>query len=657
MAANPERLVESSQRAFLDQLAEQLQALLTRIHQQCRHGWDINVILRLHAQVAPLARACQKHGQEEIGEQLLAIDTALSPALIRMRLPDNGSTALIAALADHLRSLASKLRSEAPEPRADSVVALKTVAPPLRELRVLVASMRAAVARDIAASLSADGMQVRVLAEPLAALEELSRQMPHCVLVDRRTYLYDGHELAAMIHERPDFADVPVLFLDDGDADSDDPQLLPVTLQGPQWAQAVRARVEAARAAQPTRVELGSHRGHYRRAWLLDRLDAAIDHGKGKTGGLLDIGIDNVGELHQRLGMTTLVAIHDQLGKLLASLLDNGDMLAENGTGYLLLSRTRDADHLRALADELCVKVESERFGPSALPLRITIGGCAIGGAHDSSDAVLSAALQARQSMAEGGIGWHQPERDRIAPAQIEAALRHGRLHLVFQAIVGLAASPTPQYQALLRLRDDDGYVHGAGELISVAGEAALLPSLDCWVLDRALHVLSRYEEPRHPLRLFVNQSCESLRQRNYAQWLEGRLRAHGVRPERLVLTLGRADVDAAMRDIITLVPRLKALGVGLCLADVDRGADSARLLDTLPLDYIKLAPALASRPGAAVPIAHARNIRVIAPQIEDHTVIRDLRKAGVDCVQGHALAHPARGLNYRFDATAEAAS
>jgi EAL domain-containing protein (putative c-di-GMP-specific phosphodiesterase class I)/CheY-like chemotaxis protein len=639
-----------------EELVERLHRLLHTLRNQCRNGWDINVMQQLHAEFGLLAGQCNRDGQIELGEQFLALETALGPALTRGRTPDAGTTALVAALGDHLRGLIPR-SVQAPPGADESVVPIDDEAAQGAdsEHRVLIASMRADVVTHIATALSADsGFVTRAVQEPLAVLEELSRFAPDCVLIDLHMAVCDGPELAGMIHERPDFADLPVLFLADGETSTDAPQdVIDTGMPDAELATVLRQRIADGLLQRHASADLGRRRGQYRRAWLLDRLDACLVNGGAPRGGLLDISIDRVTVLHRHLGMNTLMLMHEQLGSLLAEALEAGDMLAESGAGYLLLSRERSREGMYALAEELRQMVSRERFGPAALPLSVTIGGCALNGSLDAVDAVLSAAQRARHNAVPGQIGWHHHGAGTVDPLQLETALRNDRLHLVYQAIVNISGAPLPQYQALLRLRDNEGYVHTAAELLPVARRAGLTPAVDRWSLDRCLQLLAEYQRQTRPLRLFVSQSSESLQERDYPTWLASRLQAHGVRGARLVLEFRCDDISSAPRELLRSAPRIKALGVGLCLSGVDRSLHAAQLLDALSLDYIKLVPSLATSPGALLPIAHARNISVIVPQVEDSTLIHHLRGLGVDCVQGNSLAHPARALNYAFDTAA----
>ena len=91
------------QAAFRQHLPQRLRTLLRRARAQCRAGWDCNVLRSLHDEIAQLAGACGRYGMLETGERLLALESALAPAIAASRVPDAATTAEIDALLDSLR--------------------------------------------------------------------------------------------------------------------------------------------------------------------------------------------------------------------------------------------------------------------------------------------------------------------------------------------------------------------------------------------------------------------------------------------------------------------------------------------------------------------------------------------------------------------------
>ncbi|MEO6967793.1 MAG: EAL domain-containing protein [Rhodanobacteraceae bacterium] len=89
--------------AFLRYLPQRLKTLLRRARAQSRSGWDINVLRLLHDEVANLGGACGRYGLLELGERLLALESALAPFAQAQTLPGQGESAQLDALLDSLR--------------------------------------------------------------------------------------------------------------------------------------------------------------------------------------------------------------------------------------------------------------------------------------------------------------------------------------------------------------------------------------------------------------------------------------------------------------------------------------------------------------------------------------------------------------------------
>jgi len=102
--------------AFLHHLPQRLKTLLRRARAQSRGGWDINVLHLVQDEVANLAGACGRYGQLELGERLLALESALAPWTQSQQVPDAGANAQIDSVLDGLRP---HLEGDAPAyPRA-----------------------------------------------------------------------------------------------------------------------------------------------------------------------------------------------------------------------------------------------------------------------------------------------------------------------------------------------------------------------------------------------------------------------------------------------------------------------------------------------------------------------------------------------------------
>ena len=91
------------QASFRQHLPQRLRTLLRRARAQCRTGWDCNVLRSLHDEIGQLAGACGRYGMLETGERLLALESALAPAVVAREVPDAATTSEIDSLLDSLR--------------------------------------------------------------------------------------------------------------------------------------------------------------------------------------------------------------------------------------------------------------------------------------------------------------------------------------------------------------------------------------------------------------------------------------------------------------------------------------------------------------------------------------------------------------------------
>src|SRR3546814_11433671 len=106
----------------------------------------------------------------------------------------------------------------------------------------------------------------------------------------------------------------------------------------------------------------------------------------------------------------------------------------------------------------------------------------------------------------------------------LHEALMNDRFELAYQPIVAVAGGEEAQYQTLLRLRDADGNMHTAAEILPAAEAAGMLHEIDRHVLELAIAILDQRVGENRPVRLFVSQSARTLTRDGYAATMRGML-------------------------------------------------------------------------------------------------------------------------------------
>ena len=528
------------------------------------------------------------------------------------------------------------------------------------------------------------GMETLAINEGLSALDELDRFRPELILMDLYMPDVDGMELTALIREREAFISTPIVFLS-GEHDADkhfealnaggddflSKPIRPKHLISAVTNRVRRARQMSARQAAPAQAAAPAADGTVSRDALLQRLAEclAMEDAHTRAGGLLVFEIEEAAALRTRLGDARCDRLLAEIGSFLAAHAGNRDLVARDGaSGFLLLNSDRENAALEGYAANIRDRLARESFAAAegVARLLLDVGVCPF---RDSGGDALSMFNAAKAAVgAARGEGRHgvflvrdsSTTNDAELTRQIRFALDGAGLQILFQPIVSLHGEEHEQFQALLRLRGDDGRQYVAAELVPVAERAGLIAEIDRWVFAQCIAmIVERSANGRAP-RLFLSQSLDSVRDAERIEWMQELLERHQVRGDSVSLEVTVANAAAAVDDVARYGAAIKPLGLTLTLSGFEAGAAGARLLDALPVDFIKLSPRYArveedtvrKELRDLVVLAHERSMQVIAPRVEDARAAAALWSAGVDFIQGNFVQRAGHDLAFDFHAS-----
>jgi diguanylate cyclase (GGDEF)-like protein len=530
------------------------------------------------------------------------------------------------------------------------------------------------------------GMQAVVEQDPMRVLEALESLHPDLVLMDLHMPQVNGVELTALIREHPAFVQTPIVFLS-GESDIDlryeaidagGDDFLSKPIRPKHLIAAVQNRVRRVRTLQQQGgAALGERdeaTGLHRRAYVLDRvndaLGAVFDQPHG-GGGVLYLEIDGAAALRDRLGLAALEQLLVAAGRKLADEIGEHDPAARiNDSAFLVVASELDDAALDALALRLRNQLMQHPFavGGKAMRLRASVGICPLRYGFGDASSLLNTAERACREARVNDRGIHRHEPPKSAEIDQESALieqlreattRNG-FELIYQPIVAVQGSQDAQYQTLLRLRDTNGRLHSAGEILPLAERAELIADIDRWVLDRALTVLQQQRENGRTLRLFVPQSMTTFATIEQVDWLRAELITHGVSGSALVLESRLEDSLLNPPVLQTFAREIREDGVLVCLGQYEHTVEAERLLDSIPLGFIKLAPkyvaanvpqSLRDELRVVIDRAHRLEVQVIGHRVEDAQSAATLWMSGIDYIQGNLVQGVSDALDFDFNA------
>jgi EAL domain-containing protein (putative c-di-GMP-specific phosphodiesterase class I) len=332
-----------------------------------------------------------------------------------------------------------------------------------------------------------------------------------------------------------------------------------------------------------------------------------------------------------------------------------------NDNSFLLLARDLDETKVEELAQFTRTILSAQPFSAreeESVFLRCAVGHARLSQGFADADNALEAVerttLQARLS--HTGSAAYVPEDE--AQNKEHLALLDGQLELAYQPIVAVAGSDTAQYQLLLRLRQSNGTLLSAGQVIPAAEAAGRIADLDQQVVEHALGLLHLYQFATPPMRLFVSQSLRTLARGAYADWLLKALQDRQVAGNGLVIDVRLSDALVHVVGLQQFCARLMPAGVQFCLSQFEPGDEANALLTQLPLSYVRMAARYAGSHTSqklrdelrtTIDLAHRANVQIIGQQIEDPQAAAAMWMGGVDFIQGNVVQHAGAELNFDF--------
>ncbi|AGZ43448.1 putative signaling protein [Actinoplanes friuliensis DSM 7358] len=243
-------------------------------------------------------------------------------------------------------------------------------------------------------------------------------------------------------------------------------------------------------------------------------------------------------------------------------------------------------------------------------------------------------------------------EQARIG-AELRVALDTGQFRLVYQPIVELPHGRIRAVEALVRwdhpLR---GFV-SPDQFIPAAERNGLIVELGAWILRTACAQAADWRADLGdlaPHKISVNVSARQLAQPGFSGVVAAALDETGLPVEHLTVEVTETAVFGGSHAVQAL-EELRDLGVSIALDDFGTGHSSLGLLQTVPVDVIKVDKSfvdnitMAGRHAviatALIQVANGLGLRAVAEGVETAEQAAELHRLGYRLAQGYHFGRP----------------
>ncbi len=236
----------------------------------------------------------------------------------------------------------------------------------------------------------------------------------------------------------------------------------------------------------------------------------------------------------------------------------------------------------------------------------------------------------------------------------MRSAIDNHELSMHYQPLVNLQDGSLLGFEALLRWHHGEFGDIAPYKFIPVAEESGLIIPITVWILQETANQLAKWQKisrTHKDLIVSVNISGKHLSNDDLIDDVENALAVSKISPSSLKLEITESAAMENAELTISILNRLKHLGVQLSIDDFGTGYSSLSYLHRLPFDTLKIDRSFVSGVGAGgenseilqTIISLAKNLKkkVIAEGIETEAQLTLLQNLGCDYGQGYLMSRP----------------
>ena len=207
-------------------------------------------------------------------------------------------------------------------------------------------------------------------------------------------------------------------------------------------------------------------------------------------------------------------------------------------------------------------------------------------------------------------------------------------------------------FEALARMRDNDGSVISPGEFIPVAEKVGLVDRVDAAVFRKsALFFGDMLRKYHQDITLSVNVSVRHLMKNDFLEEVKEVLRISGVPANQIEIEITESIMIDSVDKAMHVIGEIEQLGIRIAIDDFGTGYSSLSYLNKFPANLLKVDKSFIDKMNtsdsskqyvaAIISIGHIMGFEVISEGVEDPDQLETLKEIGCDYIQGYIWGRP----------------
>ena len=400
------------------------------------------------------------------------------------------------------------------------------------------------------------------------------------------------------------------------------------------------------------------------------RVERSIAQARSKAAihALLYLDLDQFKIVNDTCGHAAGDELLQQLAQILLGSVRHRDTLSRlGGDEFGMLLENCPLEKAVGIANSLLTAIDNFQFtwNDNSFILGISIGVVPID--HSTTDiaSTMSAADSACYIAKESGR--HQVQIAHMGDrrlqerhgemqwvARLNKAIANNQFALYFQPVIPCASKSTTgrHLEILLRLIDDDGAIITPGSFLPAAEKYNLLTSIDRWVIEHSLRWLAENTALSETvITLSINISAQTIGSPDMLKFIIDAREETGAPASQVIFEVTETTAIDNITSATSFMLTLRGCGFRFTLDDFGSGLSSFTYLKKLPVDFLKI-DGVFVRDILSDPVDYAMvkaiselgqllGKEIIAELVETDELADELRKMGVNYMQGHSYGKP----------------
>jgi len=396
------------------------------------------------------------------------------------------------------------------------------------------------------------------------------------------------------------------------------------------------------------------------RATFAKHLNATLERAAAAGGlfALMSIDLDRFKEINDVFGHPVGDALLREVSRRVQEAAGTNFVARLGGDEFAIVSSAGMTPEAMELLAERMLAAAKDEFEVGGNKLRIGLSAGVAIYPSDGADAMAllgnaDAALYRAKAEGGGMIRFFDASTDkrlrdrRALQHDLQSAIENGEIVLHYQPQARIGGKVIG-FEVLVRWQHPSGSMIPPNTFIPMAEESGLIVSMGEWILREACREAASWPQP---LQVSINLSPVQFRHGDLPGLVHTVLLETGLSPSRLELEITEGVLIGDFSRAVSILRRLKTLGVRIAMDDFGTGYSSLSYLQSFPFDKIKIDRTFianldnnaqsAAIVRAVIGLGHGLGLPVVAEGVETEAQLAILAAEACDEYQGYLIGRP----------------